>query len=129
MSRNERRSVVLVVDDEAIILWGTASLLESIGYTVIRATSAMDALAALRDETVIDMLITDYQMPKMSGVELAVVARQLRPALPIVIATGDLTLNADACRSWITLPKPFTREELADAVARALSERQYDTSG
>ncbi len=111
--------LILVVDDETIILWGTASLLESLGYRVIRANTGSSALKALQDRPEISAVLTDFQMPKMSGVELAEAARQLRPDLPVVIATGHTTLQASQGRPWVTLAKPFTREELGDAVRRA----------
>jgi FixJ family two-component response regulator len=67
-------------------------------------------------------VLTDFQMPKMSGVELAEAARQLRPNLPVVIATGHTTLQGSQGRPWVTLAKPFTREELGDAVRRAFDD-------
>lgn len=116
--------VVLVVDDETIILWGTASLLESLGYTVIRATSGCAALEVLHDRQEISALLTDFQMPRMTGIELAEAARQFRPDLPVVIATGHATLQNSKHCPWITLAKPFTREELGDAVKLALADGQ-----
>lgn len=115
--------LVLVVDDETIILWGTASLLESLGYGVIRASSGKAALEALNDKCEIGALLTDFQMPHMSGIELAEEARRMRPELPVIIATGHVTLQASTGRPWVTLPKPFTRDELGDAVRRAMDER------
>jgi DNA-binding NtrC family response regulator len=115
------RCVVLVVDDETIILWGTASLLESLGYDVIRANSGSAALEALRDRKEISALLTDFQMPRMSGIELAEAARKFRPELPVVIATGHMTLQSSAGRPWVTLAKPFTRDELDEAIKHALS--------
>ncbi len=119
---DQARCVVLVVDDETIILWGTASLLESLGYDVIRANSGSAALEALHDRKEIGALLTDFQMPRMSGIELAEAARQFRPDLPIVIATGHVTLQSSTGRPWVTLAKPFTRDELNDAVKRALAD-------
>jgi CheY-like chemotaxis protein len=116
------RRLVLVVDDETIILWGTASLLESLGYEVVRANSGSAALEALHDRHDISALLTDFQMPHMSGIELAEAARRLRPDLPIVISTGHTTLQSSTGRSWVTLAKPFTREELDEAIKHALAE-------
>jgi DNA-binding NtrC family response regulator len=120
---DQARCVVLVVDDETIILWGTASLLESLGYEVIRASSGSAALEALHDRQEIGALLTDFQMPRMTGIELAEAARKFRPDLPVVIATGHSTLQSSTGRPWVTLPKPFTRDELGEAVKRALAER------
>jgi DNA-binding NtrC family response regulator len=120
---DQAQRVVLVVDDETIILWGTASLLESLGYRVIRANSGSAALEALQDRQDIGALLTDFQMPRMSGIELAEAARNLRPDLPVVIATGHTTLQTSEAHSWVTLAKPFTRDELDAAVQRALADR------
>jgi DNA-binding NtrC family response regulator len=115
---DQARCVVLVVDDETIILWGTASVLESLGYDVIRASSGAAALEALNERPDIGVLLTDFQMPRMSGIELAEAARRIRVNLPVVIATGHSTLKNSKGRSWVTLAKPFTREELGDALQR-----------
>lgn len=114
------RCVVLVVDDDTIILWGTASLLESLGFQVIRANSGSAALEALRDRQDIGALVTDYEMPHMSGVELAEAAWLFRPDLPVVIATGHTTLKMGSSHHWLTLAKPFTRDELQATMTRAL---------
>jgi DNA-binding NtrC family response regulator len=122
MPVDNAQRLVLVVDDETIILWGTASLLESLGYRALRANTGRAALEALRERPEIGAVLTDFQMPKMSGVELAEAARQLRPNLPVVIATGHPTLQGSQGRPWVTLAKPFTREELGDAVRRAFDD-------
>lgn len=118
---DQARQVVLVVDDETIILWGTASLLESLGYQALRASSGAAALEALDDHPEISAVLTDFQMPRMSGIELAEAARQRRPGIPIVISTGHTILKSSTGRSWVTLSKPFTREELGDALRLALA--------
>lgn len=117
---DQARCVVLVVDDDTIILWGTASLLESLGFEVIRANSGSAALEALHDRQEIGALVTDFEMPRMSGIELAEAAQILRPDLPVIIATGHTTVKTGSGHSWITLAKPFTRDELQLAIARAL---------
>lgn len=117
----EDGGVVLVVDDEAIILWGTASLLESLGYRAVRANSGCAALEALHDRSDICVLLTDFQMPAMTGIELAHAARAARPELPVIIATGNTSLHGSTGQPWLTLPKPFTREELYVAMQSALA--------
>ena len=116
--------VVLAVDDEALILWGTAALLESLGYNVVRVNSGALALDALRENPEIGTLLTDYQMPNMSGTELATAARALRPNLPVVIATGHANLQSREGLAWMTIiAKPYTRDELADALAAANTDQ------
>jgi CheY-like chemotaxis protein len=112
-------SVVLAVDDEAIILWSTSVLLESLGHDVVRASSGALALEALRGHPEITTLLTDFQMPNMSGVELAEAVRIVRPDIPVVIATGHASLATREGHEWTTISKPFTCAELADAIAEA----------
>ena len=98
---NLRRCVVLAVDDETIILLGTAALLESLGYKVVRANSGRAALEALADRPEIGALLTDLQMPSMSGAELATTAQNLQPDLPVIIATGhSIFPNLSLARIW-----------------------------
>jgi CheY-like chemotaxis protein len=114
--------VVLAVDDEALILWGTAALLESLGYNVVRANSGALALHALRADPDIAILITDFQMPNMSGTQLAEAATALRPDLPVIIATGDASLRGGEDQAWRALAKPYTRDELAHVITVAVSD-------
>lgn len=129
MSSHKSPPVVLAVDDEALILWGTAALLESMGYNVVRAKSGALALDALRDNPEIGTLLTDYQMPNMSGIELAIAARAFRPDLPVIIATGHANLQNREGHSWMTIAKPYTRDELADALAAATTDQCCTASG
>src|SRR5215510_7100470 len=91
-----RRCVLLFVDDDFLISLSTASLLEDLGHTVIKASSGADALVVLRDGQAIDLMITDYAMPGMTGLQLAEEARRLRPDLPILLATGYADLPGTA---------------------------------
>src|SRR5690606_6646095 len=81
-------SSILVVDDDALIAMNTVSMVEDLGHTVLEAYSGKQALTILESDVRIDALITDYAMPGMTGVELAHRARELRPGLPILLATG-----------------------------------------
>jgi len=79
---------VLVVDDDPIVLTGTAALLEDLGHVATEATSAEGALQVLRSAPGIDLVITDHAMPGMTGTELAARIRRSWPGLPFVMATG-----------------------------------------
>src|SRR5262249_16683454 len=82
------RARLLFVDDDFLIGLSPASLLEDLGHTVIRVGSGADALAVLVGGNAVDLMITDYAMPGMTGLQLAEEARKLRPGLPILLATG-----------------------------------------
>ena len=108
-----RRRVVLAVDDDALVLMGTAGLLEDLGHEVIEAHSGAAALDALAERPDIDLVVTDQAMPKMTGVQLAATIRSLRPDLPVVLATGYAEMPEGAA-SLVTarLEKPFSEAQL-----------------
>jgi CheY-like chemotaxis protein len=105
--------LVLVVDDEPLILALTASMLEDLGCEVVTASCGADALAKLRADTRIEILITDIQMPGLDGYELAVKARCQRPELQIIVCSG----RADAAHGLPLLRKPFTKDGLVRVMA------------
>jgi CheY-like chemotaxis protein len=67
-------------------------------------------------------VVTDQAMPQMTGIQLAVVIRQERPALPILLATGFAELSPEAETSLPRLAKPFMQHDLARAIARIAAE-------
>ncbi|MBB3265773.1 PAS domain S-box-containing protein [Azospirillum sp. OGB3] len=113
-------AVVLVVDDDALIAMSTVDMLADLGHTVLEANSGSDALDLLRSGQVVDLLMTDYAMPGMTGVELAQAARSMAPNLPVLLATGyaDLPEGIDADLPRLT--KPYTQAQLAMATAKLL---------
>jgi signal transduction histidine kinase/CheY-like chemotaxis protein len=116
----KRRGMLLFVDDDFLISLSTAALLEDLGHTVIKAASGADALTVLRDGQAIDLMITDYAMPGMTGLQLAEEARRLRPGLPILLATGYADLPASAALEVPRLSKPYQQRQLADQIAHLL---------
>ena len=81
--------VVLIVDDEPLIRDVLASEFEDAGYATVEAESGAEALGVLERHETIDLLFTDIRMPGgMDGWQLAERARELRPELPVIYATG-----------------------------------------
>jgi len=114
--RTAKPLTVLAVDDDELVLFGTAGMLEAAGHHVITARSASEALDLLRVAQV-DMLITDHAMPLMNGAQLAAVARQSRPHLPILLVSGYAELPAAVPALPLRrLAKPFSQSELFDAI-------------
>src|SRR5207302_1013266 len=107
---------VLVVDDDAMVAAGTVGMIEDLGHSVIEADSALRALDLLSTRPNIDVVITDYAMPGMTGGELAAEIQRVRPGLPVVIATGysDAPEEMDVPR----LGKPYRQQDLAILFAR-----------
>ncbi len=114
-----RRATVLLVDDDALVSMGTAAMLEDLGHAVLTACSPIEALEVLEASPAIDLVITDYAMPGMNGLELARLIRKTHPALPILLATGYADLAAADRHSVLPrLSKPFRQQDLATAVAQ-----------
>ena len=116
---------VLVVDNEDMITRITARVLTRLGYEVLTAGSAVDALDVLaRSERAFDLVITDQTMPGMTGLELAERIRSTYPTLPVILMSGyaDLGKNNESGRQGIAelLVKPVEIEMLAAGVARVL---------
>ena len=114
---------VLYVDDDESIVFLMKRLLERKGYRVSGYTKQDDALAAARaDPSQFNIAVTDYNMPGMSGLEVARALRQIRADLPIVMASGYITeeLRAQAPAAGVSelVFKPDTVGGLCDAVER-----------
>lgn len=110
------RGMALIVDDEELVRMSTADMLIDLGFEVVEAGSAEEALQKLKTGTLPTFLITDHLMPGMSGVDLAREARLIEPTLPILIVSGyaeEGGIAADLPR----LTKPFRNAELAESIA------------
>jgi PAS domain S-box-containing protein len=111
------RGTVLLVDDEVLIRMSTADMLSEIGYEVLEAGSAEEALGLFDGGARIDVLVTDHLMPGMTGGELAHMVRDRRPDLPVLIISG----YAETDGIPTTLPrltKPFRQADLIAVVTQ-----------
>tara|TARA_R110002020_G_scaffold3766_8_gene16568 strand:+ start:1946 stop:2335 length:390 start_codon:yes stop_codon:yes gene_type:complete len=116
-------ATILVVDDDALINMNAVDMLEQLGHTALEAYSGKEALAILSSGQQVDLLITDYAMPGMNGVELATQARQLRPNLAILLATGYSELPSGMQLDLPLLSKPYQQVDLANHLALLLNEQ------
>jgi PAS domain S-box-containing protein len=114
---------VLVVDDDPLVAAGTAMMLEDLGHSAHVVTSAEEALAQLGRDVVPDLVVTDYAMPGMTGLELADRLRRERPELPVVLATGYAEVAAGAAPWLPRLAKPYRQEELAALISQLTQAR------
>jgi signal transduction histidine kinase/ActR/RegA family two-component response regulator len=118
--------IILVVEDEAQVRRMTVDALRDLGYAVVEAADAAQALAIFTIEPRIDLLFTDMVMPGMSGRQLADRIRAERPATRILFTTGYCqdALDADGGADDGALPllaKPFTVDQLARKVHEVLT--------
>jgi signal transduction histidine kinase len=114
---------VLVVDDDPIVLAGTAAMLEDLGHIATEVESAENALQILQSDANIDLVLTDHAMPGMTGTELAKHIRRNWPELAVVIATGYAELPGELDAGVPRLSKPYRQQDLAVLVARLVGEQ------
>ncbi|WP_165923622.1 PAS domain-containing protein [Bosea sp. BK604] len=114
-----RRSI-LVVDDDPLIAMSTVALLEDLGHVVTEANSAAEALGLVEGGDRFDLVVTDYSMPKMNGGQLALALRQMRPDLPILLASGYADLPPGADIDLPRLAKPYDQKQLQREIAKLL---------
>ena len=119
---------ILVVDDETMIVSSTRRLLERRGYEVLSTTEPEEAQAWVDDPSVVvDVVLSDVSMPRLSGLDLARRVRAERPSTPIVLMSG----YSDSVRAedrvdlapLHLVDKPFTIDRLVDTLERALGSR------
>ncbi len=120
-----RRSRILLVDDDALIAMSSVDMLEDLGHEVLEANSGKQALELLQSEAEIDLMITDFAMPGMTGAQLIDAAKEVLPDLPILLATGYAELPNGNCADIPRIGKPYTQPQLARAIANLL-ERPTD---
>ncbi len=118
--RANRSAVILFVDDDPLIAMSTTEMLEDLGHYVIGANSGLHALDILKSEQRIDLMMTDHVMPGMTGIELAAASREVRPTLPILLATGYAELPEGAQVDLPRLAKPYHQDQLRDRLDQLL---------
>jgi signal transduction histidine kinase len=118
---------ILVVDDEPYMCDVCTRTLQRGGYQVVATSDPRAAERMLRDDQHFDLLLTDIKMPSMSGLELALIARERDPAIAIIIMTGFATMEnlQQSVQRGIAdfLSKPFELDHLRLAVDQALHKR------
>ncbi len=113
-----RRLRILVVDDDLLIAMSTVDMLDDLGHDVTEAHSGSEALQILSNGQPFDLMITDHSMPGMTGMQLAMITRDLRPGLPILLATGYAELPEGPTIELPRLAKPYQQSQLASQIAK-----------
>ncbi|WP_336946818.1 response regulator [Asaia sp. HN010] len=109
---------ILLVEDDRLIRQATSEMLKESGYLTIEAADYDEALIVLQTMPV-DVLLTDVNLPGLSGKDLAGQARSLKPDVGVVFATGD-SHSVQGDPSVTILPKPYDLTQLSAAIARSL---------
>jgi PAS domain S-box-containing protein len=106
----------LLVDDEELVRESTAGMLEDLGYDVVAAASAEEALRLIGGGLRPHLLVTDHLMPGMNGTELASIVRADWPATAVLIVSGYADVDGIA-PDVLRLVKPFRSSDLAASLA------------
>ena len=120
----ETRDMALVVDDQDDVLEMAVALFDNLGYHVLSARNGEDALAILRREPHIVVLLSDVVMPGMNGVELARHARTLAPRTKIILASGyaaDALNDGNGIENIEFISKPYSVAQLLKLLRTAAS--------
>jgi CheY-like chemotaxis protein len=122
-SKHAKSTTVLVVEDEPTVRALAESMIEALGYMVLSAANAREAIALLEQDEPIDILFTDINLPDgpdaIDGLELARKAVELRPSLRVIYTTGHGQtdgMTALFVEDATFLPKPYTVKRLTEAV-------------
>jgi CheY-like chemotaxis protein len=115
---------VLIVDDEQAVLQMGTEVLEHLGYNVVSECDCMKALDLFRSKPGdFDLVITDYTMPKLNGLDFAAEVRRTRPEIPVILCTGfseKVTPDSLEGLEIEVLFKPYGMKQISEAVRKLL---------
>jgi two-component system cell cycle sensor histidine kinase/response regulator CckA len=124
---NAPQKTILVVEDTALVLKTVCMILERAKFTVLAAGSAEEAMRLAGFAKTIDLLLSDVMMPDMSGPDLALQFKELRPEMRVMLMSGYpdgamLVLNY----GWHFIKKPFVAAQLVAKINEVLGEEVRD---
>jgi signal transduction histidine kinase/CheY-like chemotaxis protein len=108
---------VLLVDDEELVRMSTADMLSELGFRVVEAGSAHEALRLLDDGNGFSLIVTDHLMPGMTGVELVRTLKERGISVPALVVSGYAEVE-DIAPDLALLVKPFRQADLAHQIAQ-----------
>jgi CheY-like chemotaxis protein len=114
--------IILVVDDDQAVLRTTIRLLDAFGYATVAATSGSEALQLITSGLRVDLVLADFAMPEMTGLDLAKTIHTEHSGLPVILVTGysNRELLHDLVEARF-LQKPYTDQALLEAITTALN--------
>jgi DNA-binding response OmpR family regulator len=127
VDESDRKTKVLVIDDEEHLRTLLADILESDGYQVKTAAHGREGLDSFQAERH-DVVITDLGMPEMSGLEVAAAIKKIDPSTPVVLLTGlgfqFEGKNNENMKFDLLMSKPFQLDEVLAVVQNALRMKE-----
>jgi PAS domain S-box-containing protein len=115
---------ILLLDDEQVVLDLGTEVLERLGYAVTPENSSLHALETFRSRPhEFDLVITDYTMPNLNGMDIAREVRRIRPNMPIILCTGfseEVTRENAVGLNVELIMKPFGVKQLGESIRKVL---------
>jgi signal transduction histidine kinase/CheY-like chemotaxis protein len=121
-----RAATVLLVDDEELVRTATADMLRDLGYSVVEFGAGSQVLAAVRSGIDVDILVSDYLMPGMTGGRLIQELRDTGARIPALLITGYVSTGEDVPADVPRLSKPFRQVDLGAQVDALLAQPAGD---
>ena len=123
MNENAGDPLVFVVDDDDAVRKAVSRSVAAAGVSVESFSSAQECIGALK-KNVCHLLITDFNMPKMNGIELVARAKKLQPLLPVIVVTGfgeiQLAVKAIKCGASEFVEKPLDEESFIPLIKNSV---------
>lgn len=118
------RNTVLIVDDEKDLVALLASVLRKAGLVVLEAGGAAEAIAICEDPAVgLDLILSDFQMPGMNGLDLADHIVSVRPNIQVILMSANFSrLDTIGARGFEFIQKPFSFDDFVARITESLSE-------
>jgi CheY-like chemotaxis protein len=116
--------IILLIDDEVMLRDLLAEMLESNGYNVMKVGSGSEALKILTEEIKVDLVIVDFNMPDMNGLETTKKIRELNLKMPIILSSGSMGLeekiNYKEAGITATLTKPYEFDTMFSTIQKLI---------
>lgn len=125
----KRKPTLLVVDDDSCVLETSVCLLRESGFNVVPESNPAEALKFLAIVPDLDCVVCDFQMPGITGTDLACAAKKIRPAIPVLILSGIDAPESDAqpWDAWLLKGLPIS--ELAERIHLLLKQGESESPG
>lgn len=113
------------MEDEALVRMDIVAELEDRGLEVLEASNALEAIAVLGDNPVVDVIFTDVDMPGgIDGIELAMLVKQRFPPIQVVVTSGHrIVTESDLPAQVKFIPKPYVSKEIIETILQIVDNQ------
>ena len=119
----ESDKIIMLADDEEMLSDLLAEMLESSGYYVIKVRSGEEVITVLTEELKVDLLIIDYNMPAMNGLECIAKIRSLNFKLPVILSTGSISFEDEDLKRYKVskkIMKPYEFDTMLSTIKQLI---------